>query len=161
MEKSALRIVIAAVFLFMMGVFATVILPFFDASMVTATENAKARNYAENSPEARGRQIYIREGCNTCHTQYVRAVAADIQQNLGPVSQPGDYVYDKPHLFGSNRVGPDLMWVGMRTNADWNKQHLINPRKIVPDSIMPSYNYLSEQDLNDLVAYLMSLKPAK
>ncbi|MGC5326586.1 cbb3-type cytochrome c oxidase subunit II [Brevibacillus sp. SYSU BS000544] len=161
MEHSALRIFLASLFLFAVGVFATIILPFFDDEMVKPTANAEARNYAPDSPEAKGRQVYIREGCNTCHTQVVRSVAADLNSNLGPVTQPGDYVNDKPHLFGSNRTGPDLMWVGMRTSADWNKQHLIDPQAVVPGSIMPKYNYLNDEDLNNLVAYLMSLKPAK
>jgi cbb3-type cytochrome c oxidase subunit II len=80
--------------------------------------------------------------------------------NIGPVSVPGDYVNDRPHLFGSNRTGPDLMWVGARTSKEWNLEHLKDPQKIVPGSIMPKYDYLSDEDLNNLVAYLMSLKPA-
>lgn len=159
-ERSALAIYIAAIVLFLMGTFATVVLPFFDTTMTTPTANAEMRNYKADSPEAKGRLVYIANGCNTCHTQYVRPVKADLAMNLGPVSVPGDYVYDKPHLFGSNRTGPDLMWVGSRTNAQWNLQHLIDPQKIVPGSIMPKYDYLSNDDLNNLVAYLMSLKPA-
>jgi cytochrome c oxidase cbb3-type subunit 2 len=159
-ERSALAIYIAAIVLFMMGTFATIILPFFDPDMTTPTANAEARNYAPDSAEAKGRLVYIANGCNTCHTQYVRPVKADVAMNLGPVSVPGDYIYDKPHLFGSNRTGPDLMWVGSRTNAEWNYQHLKDPQKLVPGSIMPKYDYLSEEDLQNLVAYLMSLKPA-
>ncbi|MCF6092684.1 cbb3-type cytochrome c oxidase subunit II [Microaerobacter geothermalis] len=160
-EKNTWSIVFASVFLFMVGVFATIILPFLDDEMITPTANAELRNYEPGSPEALGRQVYIREGCNTCHTQVVRPVKADLNQNLGPVSQPGDYVYDKPHLWGSNRTGPDLMWVGVRWNEQWQKEHLLDPRSLVPDSIMPSYDYLSEEDLNNLVAYLMSLRPAQ
>ncbi|WP_240675696.1 cbb3-type cytochrome c oxidase subunit II [Ammoniphilus sp. CFH 90114] len=161
MEKSALGIFLAAVVLFMMGTFATIILPFYDDQMMATSKNAEARAYAEGSPEASGREIYIREGCMTCHTQVVRPVKADLAMNIGPVTIPGDYQNDKPHLWGSNRVGPDLMWVGARTSAEWNLAHLKDPQEIVPGSIMPKYDYLSDQELNDLVAYLMSLKPAQ
>ncbi|MEW9670832.1 cbb3-type cytochrome c oxidase subunit II [Ammoniphilus sp. 3BR4] len=128
MEKSALGIFIAAVVLFMMGTFATIILPFYDDQMMETTKNAEARAYAEGSAEASGREIYIREGCNTCHTQVVRPVKADLAMNIGPVTVPGDYQNDEPHLWGSNRVGPDLMWVGARTSAEWNLAHLKNPQ---------------------------------
>lgn len=161
MEKNAVGIFIAAFVLFMMGAFATVILPFYDDQMMATSKSAEARAYAEGSAEAIGREIFIREGCNTCHTQVVRPVKADLAMNIGPVSIPGDYQNDKPHLFGSNRTGPDLMWVGARTSAEWNLAHLKNPQEIVPGSTMPKYDYLSDEELNNLVAYLMSLKPAQ
>ncbi|WP_051330743.1 cbb3-type cytochrome c oxidase subunit II [Aneurinibacillus terranovensis] len=160
MERNALAIYLAAIVLFMIGTFATIILPFFDKDMTTPTASAELRHYKADSPEAKGRLVYIANGCNTCHTQVVRPVKADLAMNLGPVTVPGDYVYDHPHLVGSNRTGPDLMWVGARTSADWNYKHLKDPQALVPDSIMPKFDYLSEQDLNNLVAYLMSLKPA-
>jgi len=161
MEKSALGIFLAALVLFLMGTFATIILPFYDDEMMATSKNAEARAYAESSPEEIGRQIYIREGCNTCHTQVVRPVKADLAMNIGPVTAPADYQNDKPHLWGSNRTGPDLMWVGARTSAEWNLAHLKDPQEVVAGSIMPKYDYLSDEELNNLVAYLMSLKPAQ
>lgn len=161
MEKSALGIFLAALVLFMLGTFATIILPFYDDEMMATSKNAEARAYAEGSAEDLGRQVYIREGCNTCHTQVVRPVKADLAMNIGPVTAPADYQNDKPHLWGSNRTGPDLMWIGARTSAEWNLEHLKDPEAIVPGSIMPKYDYLSDEDLNNLVAYLMSLKPAQ
>ncbi|HJV44524.1 MAG TPA: cbb3-type cytochrome c oxidase subunit II [Bacillota bacterium] len=161
MEKSALRIFIAATVLFMLGTFSTIILPFYDDQMMATTKNAEARAYAEGSAEALGRQVYINQGCNTCHTQVVRPVKADLAMNIGPVTVPGDYQNDKPHLWGSNRTGPDLMWVGARTSKEWNLAHLKDPQAVVDGSIMPKYDYLSDNDLNNLVAYLMSLKPAQ
>jgi cytochrome c oxidase cbb3-type subunit II len=137
----------------------TVILPYFDESVVTPTATAKLKNYPTDSAEARGRHVYIREGCIWCHSQQVRPVLAD--SKLGPVSVAGDYYYDKPIVMMTQRTGPDLTWVGSRYSADWQHQHLLNPQKIAgPASIMPKYDYLSEQDRNDLVAYLLSLKPA-
>lgn len=78
MEKSALGIFVAALVLFMIGTFATIILPFYDDEMMATNKNSEARAYANGSPEALGREIYIREGCNTCHTQVVRPVKADL-----------------------------------------------------------------------------------
>ncbi|HEU4965314.1 MAG TPA: cbb3-type cytochrome c oxidase subunit II [Bacilli bacterium] len=145
--------------LFLLGTLATVVLPFTDTSMTTPTASAELRDYKPDSAEARGRDVYIANGCNTCHTQYVRPVKADA--NLGPVSQPGDYYFDTPHLLGSNRMGPDLMWIGQRQpSEDWHRRHLHNPRDTSPGSIMPAYDYLSDQETNDLIAYLLSLKPA-
>lgn len=152
--KNSISLIAGVVVTFFIGVLATVALPFFDPAMSQPSPNA--RPYTEQ--ELAGRKIYIREGCQTCHTQQVRPVAAD--RNLGPVSRPGDYYYDKPHLLGSNRTGPDLTWVGNKGLTDqWQKEHLIDPQKLVPGSIMPKYNYLSDEELAALVSYMNHLKP--
>ena len=150
--------IIGSLIIFFMGTLATVYLPFFDPSMSKPNATAMSRNYKPDSAEYRGRQIYVREGCHTCHTQYVRAVKADT--GLGPVSVPEDYYYDSPVMQGTIRTGGDLMWVGRRTSPEWHRKHLNNPRSVLPGSIMPSYNYLTENEREDLIAYLMSLKPA-
>lgn len=157
-ETSIAPFMIGSMTLFIMGTIATVYLPFFDPSMSKPNATAEARNYPPDSAEYRGRQIYVREGCHTCHTQYVRAVKADT--NLGPVSVPEDYYYDSPVMQGTIRTGGDLMWVGRRTSPEWHRKHLDNPRNVLPGSIMPSYNYLTVNEREDLIAYLMSLKPA-
>lgn len=158
-EKNPGILLIGAALLVMMGVIGTIVLPYFDEGVTTPTQTAKLRNYPTDSAEARGRHVYIREGCNYCHSQQVRPVRAD--SKLGPVSLPGDYYYDQPVVTGTIRTGPDLMWVGQRYSADWQHAHLLNPQKIGGDgSIMPKYTYLSKQDRDDLVAYLLSLKPA-
>jgi cytochrome c oxidase cbb3-type subunit II len=158
-EKNPGILLVGAGLLVLLGVLGTVWLPYFDSSVVTPTDTAKLRNYPTDSAEARGRHVYIREGCIWCHTQLVRTVRAD--SKLGPVSVPGDYYYDRPITEMTQRTGPDLMWVGSRYSADWQHEHLKNPQKIAgPSSIMPKYDYLSEQDRSDLVAYLLSLKPA-
>ncbi|WP_139491565.1 cbb3-type cytochrome c oxidase subunit II [Brevibacillus dissolubilis] len=157
-ESITTPFIIGAIVLFTTGAIATVLLPFFEDTMKRPNANAEIRNYAADSPEYRGRQIYIREGCHTCHTQFVRPTKGDM--NLGPVSVPQDYYYDSPVMQGTVRTGADLMWVGRRTSPAWHKAHLKNPRDVLPGSIMPSYNYLTEQETDDLIAYLMSLKPA-
>lgn len=107
--------------------------------------------------EARGKRLYGREGCWYCHTQQVRPVKADA--NLGPISLPGDYVYDKPAFLGSERQGPDLAWVGDRLpDKNYHIVHLKNPRATMPGSIMPAFDHLPRADLEALAAYLVSLK---
>lgn len=157
-ERFMKPFIIGATLLFFIGVTATVVLPFYDEVMQRENANAKIKNYAIDSPEYRGRQVYIREGCHVCHTQFVRPVKAD--SSLGPVSVPEDYRHDYPHLLGTVRTGSDLTWVGTRWNEQWHRVHLNNPRQVFPGSTMPRYDYLSDQDTEDLIAYLMSLKPA-
>jgi cytochrome c oxidase cbb3-type subunit 2 len=158
-EKSPGVLLFGAVALVLLGVIGTIVLPYFDEQVTTPTETAKLKNYPTDSAEARGRRVYIREGCQYCHSQSVRPVRAD--SKLGPVSVPGDYYYDSPVLIMTQRTGPDLTWVGQRYSADWQHEHLLNPQKIGgAGSIMPKYDYLSKQDRDDLVAYLLSLKPA-
>lgn len=159
-ENKPSAVLFVAFTLFFIGCVGVVILPLFDDQINAPTANAEVRNYAEDSAEARGRQLYIEYGCFTCHTQMVRSVKADLNQNLGPVTAGGDYKYELPHLMGSNRNGPDLMWVGTRYNEEWQRQHLLDPQSTSPGSIMPSFDYLTDEELDDLVAYLMSLKPA-
>ncbi len=88
--------------------------------------------------EARGRSIYIREGCWYCHSQYVRPVTGETRR-WGPVSQSGEYVYDLPHLFSTRRIGPDLSRIGLKYSDEWHLAHFWDPRMIVPDSIMPRF----------------------
>lgn len=131
----------------------TLIIPTMDNVLWEPTD--RARPYS--AIEAQGRRIYGREGCWYCHTQQVRPVKADA--NLGPVSQPGDYVYDKPAYLGSERQGPDLTWVGDRLpDPEYHIIHLKNPRSTMPQSIMPSYNHLPDEDLRALAAYMVSMK---
>ena len=91
--------------------------------------------------ELEGRDVYIREGCHTCHTQMVRPLRAETER-YGPFSVAGEHVYEHPFLWGSKRTGPDLARVGQRYSDEWHRIHLINPRDVVPESIMPSYPWL-------------------
>ena len=91
--------------------------------------------------ERRGRRVYTIEGCWYCHSQYVRPVTGETRR-WGPVSQAGEYAFDRPHLFSTRRIGPDLTRVGMKFSDEWHLAHFWNPRMVVPDSIMPSFSYL-------------------
>jgi cbb3-type cytochrome c oxidase subunit II len=101
----------------------------------------------------RGRQIYVREGCFYCHTQFNRLQ----DRGYGPLVKAGDYVYETPHQLGTARTGPDLTNEGGRMSNQWQKAHLVEPRAVKPGSIMPSFSYLDDRDMNDLVAYIQSL----
>lgn len=91
--------------------------------------------------EARGRAVYVANGCSYCHTQQVRPLAQD--KVFGRPSAPGDFAYQTPELLGSERTGPDLTDVGARRGSDvWQYIHLYDPRSVVPESIMPSFRWL-------------------
>lgn len=88
-----------------------------------------------------GRDVYIREGCNNCHSQMIRPFRAETER-YGHYSVAGESVYDHPFLWGSKRTGPDLARVGGRYSDEWHRIHLLNPRDVVPESIMPAYPWL-------------------
>jgi cytochrome c oxidase cbb3-type subunit 2 len=100
--------------------------------------------------ELEGRDIYIREGCHTCHTQMIRPFRAETER-YGHYSLAGEHVYEHPFLWGSKRTGPDLARVGGRYSDDWHRAHLYNPRNVVPESIMPSYPWLFTASLDHTV----------
>lgn len=97
-----------------------------------------------------GRDIYIREGCNNCHSQMIRPFRAETER-YGHYSVAGEFVYDHPFLWGSKRTGPDLARVGGRYSDDWHRVHLINPRDLVPESNMPAYKWLADTPVDAAV----------
>ncbi|HBZ49435.1 MAG TPA: cytochrome-c oxidase, cbb3-type subunit II [Halieaceae bacterium] len=97
--------------------------------------------------ELEGRDIYIREGCNTCHSQMIRALRAE-SERYGHYSVAGEFVYDRPFLWGSKRTGPDLARVGGRYSDGWHRAHLLNPRDVVPESNMPAFPWLFEATID-------------
>lgn len=94
-----------------------------------------------------GRDIYIREGCNTCHTQMVRTLHHETAR-YGHYSVAGEDAYEHPFLWGSKRTGPDLARVGGRYSDSWHSAHLLDPRSVVPVSNMPAYPWLFENTLS-------------
>ena len=97
--------------------------------------------------ELEGRDIYIREGCYTCHSQAVRPFR-DETERYGPYSKAGEYVYDRPFQWGSKRTGPDLHREGGKNKDSWHYLHFKNPRDTSPGSIMPNYPWLYENKLD-------------
>ncbi|MEO1046472.1 MAG: cytochrome-c oxidase, cbb3-type subunit II [Pseudomonadota bacterium] len=96
--------------------------------------------------ELAGRNIYIREGCYTCHSQMVRPFRDEVER-YGHYSLAAESMYDHPFQWGSKRTGPDLARVGNRYSDEWHRAHLINPRSVVPTSIMPPYAFLADRPL--------------
>ncbi len=146
--------------LFAVAVLFGLVFPTLEASHVTNTRAADESRYFDADADlARGRDIYLSEGCWYCHTQEVRQIVADV--GLGPVSQAGDYAWEVPSSRGIARIGPDLTHVGSRDIAA-SPQGLVNylfdPRSVRDWSLQPSYEHLSDADLLALAEYLANLK---
>ena len=97
--------------------------------------------------ELTGRDIYVSEGCYNCHSQMIRPFRAETER-YGHYSVAGEFVYDRPFQWGSKRTGPDLARVGGRYSDEWHRVHLINPRDVVPESIMPGYPWLARNAID-------------
>jgi cytochrome c oxidase cbb3-type subunit 2 len=97
--------------------------------------------------ELTGRDIYVREGCYVCHSQMIRPFRDEVER-YGHYSLAAESMYDHPFQWGSKRTGPDLARVGDRYSNEWHVQHLIEPRSVVPESVMPSYAFLKETQID-------------
>ena len=97
--------------------------------------------------ELAGRNIYVREGCYNCHSQMVRPLRDEVER-YGHYSLAAESMYDRPFQWGSKRTGPDLARLGNKYSDDWHKDHLKDPRAVVPGSIMPSYPWLEKTELD-------------
>lgn len=154
------RLVWGAAIVWLAAALFTAVLPTMDDTDTAATITAdRSRTYAQGTPEAAGRSLYISEGCAECHTQSVRPIVTDA--GLGAVSIAGDYAHENPTLITGTRIGPDLTHVASRGEAFdvsgvW--AHLKDPRSTVDWSTMPSYSYLSDADIEALVRYIATLR---
>lgn len=120
----------------------------------------KVKGVRPYSPlELAGRDIYVREGCYNCHSQMVRTLRDEVER-YGHYSLAAESMYDHPFQWGSKRTGPDLARVGGKYSNQWQAEHLINPRSLVPESIMPGYPWLATTKLNtsDIAAKLKTLR---
>lgn len=139
--ESEVKLISGAMVTFAFAVTALVVIPYLQVRDVPAPEGLKPYTTAE----LRGRASYIANGCMYCHSQQPRdpSFGPDAKRGWGRASVPGDYVYDRPHLLGSMRTGPDLFNIGVRQpSRDWQLGHLYQPRAYVEGSIMPSFPYL-------------------
>lgn len=106
--------------------------------------------------ELAGRNIYVREGCYLCHSQMIRPFRDEVER-YGHYSLAAESMYDHPFQWGSKRTGPDLARVGGRYSDEWHVQHLVNPRSVVPESIMPPYSFLAKNEI-DVINFASHLK---
>jgi cytochrome c oxidase cbb3-type subunit 2 len=143
-EKRPVLFLLLATAAILVGTIVTMVLPF-------AWVNTEADRIATVTPytplEQAGRDVYIREGCNNCHTQTVRPLVADVLR-YGDYSKSGEFVYDRPHLWGSRRTGPDLARLGGKYPDAWHYQHMATPTSMIPKSNMPAYGFLSQSLLD-------------
>jgi len=111
--------------------------------------------------ELLGRNIYVREGCYNCHSQQIRPFKDEVER-YGHYSLAAESMYDKPFQWGSKRTGPDLARVGGRYSNDWHVAHLMAPRTVVPETIMPAYPFLAERPLDyaDVAQHLKAMRNA-
>ncbi len=147
-EKKPFVFLLLAVLTILAGTIVTMILPF-------AWVNTEADRIESVTPytvlEQAGRDIYIREGCNNCHTQTVRPLVAEVLR-YGDYSKSGEFVYDRPHLWGSRRTGPDLARLGGKYPDAWHYQHMEAPTAMIPKSNMPSYAFLNDRPVDPAAA---------
>ena len=145
LEKNPVIFIILAFVVIMVGTSITMIAPF-------KWINGPGDMIAEVKPytplQQEGRDLYMREGCNNCHSQTVRTLASDVERYGygGTYSKSGEFVYDRPHLWGSRRTGPDLAHIGLKypdPKGAWHRKHMENPQSVVPASNMPSYAFLN------------------
>jgi len=143
-EKRPVLFLLLATAAILVGTIVTMVLPF-------AWVNTEADRIATVTPytplQQAGRDVYIREGCNNCHTQTVRPLVADVLR-YGEYSKSGEFVYDRPHLWGSRRTGPDLARLGGKYPDAWHYQHMEAPTAMIPKSNMPGYAFLKQNPLD-------------
>jgi cytochrome c oxidase cbb3-type subunit 2 len=106
-----------------------------------------------------GRQVYIKDSCNACHSQMIRPFKSETDR-YGHYSVSGEYAYDRPFLWGSKRTGPDLLRVGNYRTTDWHENHMWEPSSVVPGSIMPSYKHMFKNlaDIDTAYAEALTVK---
>lgn len=139
-EENTGLLIFGILFVSAIGGLVQVLPALYQDSLMTATMNTRVYDAVELT----GRDIYIREGCHVCHSQQVRPLVAEVER-YGPYSRSGEFVYDRPFLWGSKRTGPDLHRIGGKYSDAWHEAHLLDPRSVVPESIMPAYPWLAER----------------
>ena len=143
-EKRPIIFLILATLVILIGTTVTVVIPFL--SVNTAADKIDSV-IPYTALQQEGRDIYIREGCNNCHTQTVRPLVTEVLR-YGEYSKSGEFVYDRPFLWGSKRTGPDLARLGGKYPDSWHYKHMDSPRAMVPGSNMPDYAWLKNNSLD-------------
>ncbi|MCF6178927.1 MAG: cbb3-type cytochrome c oxidase subunit II [Geopsychrobacter sp.] len=143
-EKRPFLLLILATVVIMIGTTVTMIVPFLSIN----TDEDRIASVKPYTPlQQEGRDIYMREGCNNCHTQTVRPLVSEVLR-YGEYSKSGEFVYDRPFLWGSKRTGPDLARLGGKYPDAWHYKHMESPRTMIPGSNMPDYGWIKQNALN-------------
>src|SRR5690606_24139860 len=141
-ERNATLLLVGSLFVVTIGGIVEIVPLFYLENTIEKVEGMRPYSPLELA----GRNIYIREGCYVCHSQMIRPFRDEVER-FGHYSLAAESMYDHPFQWGSKRTGPDLARVGGRYSTEWHVQHLIDPRSVVPESIMPTYAFLAETDL--------------
>ena len=155
LEKNSILLIFGILIVIAIGGIVEIAPLFYLKSTIEVVEGV--RPYAPL--ELAGRNIYVREGCYNCHSQMIRPLRDEVER-YGHYSLAAESMYDRPFQWGSKRTGPDLARVGGKYSDQWQAEHLINPRAVVPESIMPGYPWLAatKLDADDIVDRLKTLK---
>ena len=142
-ERRPMQMLVGSLVLILIGGMVEMVPTFMVSSNVPTIESVKPYT----ALELEGRDLYIREGCYTCHSQMIRPFRSETER-YGEYSKAGEFVYDHPFQWGSKRTGPDLHRIGKKYNDSWHFNHMLDPRSTSPRSIMPRYPWLYKDDLD-------------
>jgi cytochrome c oxidase cbb3-type subunit 2 len=142
-EKNSLILLIGILVVVAIGGLVEIVPLFYLKSTIERVEGMRPYTPLELA----GRNIYVREGCYNCHSQMVRPLRDEVER-YGHYSLAAESMYDRPFQWGSKRTGPDLARVGGKYSDEWQRAHLVNPRSVVPGSIMPGYPFLAQRELD-------------
>ena len=151
MKMTPALLVVGGLMVFWASTFIAVILP--AVTMDSAPSKDAWRPWKPD--EDLGHQLYVENGCSYCHSQFIRAV--DWEMGAGRMAQPGDYYHYNPAILGTERTGPDLSQEGGEHPEAWHLAHFANPRYTRPLSLMPSWEFLGQEKIDNLTAYVQSL----
>ena len=141
LEKNMTPLIVLIILVVSIGGLVEIVPLFFQRSVTEPVQGLKPYSPLQLT----GRDVYVREGCYNCHSQMIRPFRAETER-YGHYSVAGEFVYDRPFQWGSKRTGPDLARVGGRYSDDWHRIHLNNPRDVVPESNMPAYTWLAQNE---------------
>jgi len=142
-ETNSIILIIGVLFVIAIGGLVEIVPLFYLKSTIEKVEGVRPYTPLELA----GRNVYVREGCYNCHSQMVRPLRDEVER-YGHYSLAAESMYDRPFQWGSKRTGPDLARVGNKYSDEWHRDHLKDPRAVVPGSIMPSYPWLAERELD-------------
>jgi cytochrome c oxidase cbb3-type subunit 2 len=143
LERNSILLLIGILIVIAIGGLVEVVPLFYLRSTIETAEGVRPYTPLELA----GRNIYVREGCYLCHSQMIRALRDEVER-YGHYSLAAESMYDRPFQWGSKRTGPDLARVGGKYSDDWHRDHLLDPRSVVPGSVMPGYPWLFTTDLD-------------
>src|SRR5919112_2185348 len=147
LERNATLLLGASLFVVLIGGAVEIVPLFYLQNTIEHVEGVRPYSPLELA----GRNIYIREGCYVCHSQMIRPMRDEVER-YGHYSLAAESMYDHPFQWGSKRTGPDLARVGGKYSDEWHVAHMIDPRSVVPESVMPPYAFLLERELEEASA---------